>query len=185
MRKKNNSKKQLTVIVIVFAIVLIAGVVYAALTGTLTFTGTTTLYSSSELELQFVEASETSTSTNGSVATLSLEPVDGIPNQRARIEAVFVAEDDAVEFEFKVKNFGTAPAVITYIPMLDPDVWNIVIVGGTFRNLENKVIQPGDTITNNGHPFTISIQMHGAQGEEIEPGKAYEFEIGMEYEAAP
>jgi len=182
--KKRSNKRQLTVLAIVFALVLVAGFAYAAIAGTLFFTGRATLYQSNEIELHFVEASTYDSTDIGSKGTLTLEPVNGIPNQRAVIDAEFAAEDDSLIFEFKVKNSGTRPAKITYIPMLSPDVWDVLIVAGTFRQLEGKVIQPGETITLGGLPFTISITMHGAQGETVEPGKTYAFEIGMEYEAA-
>ena len=177
--KTQKSKKKLSLLTIVFAIVLVGGFAYAAIAGTLYFTGRATLYEGGDVELQLVAEQTRVTTAAGSTGTLTLMEDAGKPNQKAAITAAFMDDLDLIEFEFQVKNTGTYPAKISQLSITKDEQ---ILIEGTFTDLANVVVNPGETIPAGGS-YTFGIKMNAAYGE-FEPDEEFEFEARLDYEKA-
>jgi len=101
------SRRRFSSLLLIFALVLIAELVYAALTGALGFRGTATVSLKEKAPLQFAGIPDDYevTAEGGSWGTLTLEADNnGNPAQIAVITITFVDISDSLRFDFKVQN---------------------------------------------------------------------------------
>ena len=180
MKKKN--KKILSLTVIILALVLVGGFAYAAISGTLFFTGTATLASGSigsdTIQLQFHSVSEHVENPHGSVATVKLAPRDGIPNQEMVIDINFTPTsgyatlDDEINIEFSIENTGTKPVRVTKFnkKIMPPDEEQFVLdVQLMFFPSMPFVIQPGEIVSHKsgGPNMYMMVRVIGLGSEKI------------------
>ena len=93
---KIKNKKRLSTVAVAFAIIFVAGVVYAATAGALTFQGTVTIDPNANLVLSSSDSS-VSISSDGQTATFTIE---------------FADASDTVSVPMKVANEGNVDALI-------------------------------------------------------------------------
>ena len=170
---KLKGKKKLSLLVIVFALVLIASFVYAATVGTLVFSGTATFFTDPTTEpfFRFVEIDTTGTGTNAT-GTARLEAVAGRPAQRMVIDVVFEAETASVAFNFRVHNSGGAEGkfVNTFTDAVDQGT---VTLSGSFTDLANDTLAAD--ATSSVHSIVIS-------NDGVTAGSPTTFTFDMDYE---
>ncbi|MCL2054741.1 MAG: CalY family protein [Oscillospiraceae bacterium] len=147
--KKNN--KKLTTILLVFALVLVVGGVYAAATGVLSFEGVANLNESpvdNDLLLELYENDITVNSNDGSTGTMEISA----DRQTAHFTVDLLAPGSEVFFSFDVRNTGTLDAFLydfnynseTHSQILG----SILEFNGSYQTLENSIIYKGDEVTN-------------------------------------
>ncbi|MCL1974738.1 MAG: hypothetical protein FWG61_01085 [Firmicutes bacterium] len=154
--------KHLSTILMVFALLLVVGTVYAATSGQFTFNGTVTL----------------NPPVSEDIVKLDIIPIDGtmivVDDGQKAIINVTIDTPGSVSIPFKVENTGDLPAVITKISTDNDD--EIVILGDYEDLLEIGAIEVGE-ITPLTYLEIIIV------GDVVEEETVCEFTITMDYEA--
>jgi len=190
---KNKNKKLIIGGIVILALVLAGGFVYAAVTGTLFFTGDVTLQGRGPgtVQLQFHSVEENVTNSQGSHATSTLESFDGLANQRIVIDATFVNTEGFLEIPFTLENTGDRPVRVvketwTSSHSSNPDYRLRPVT--TLHNAENVliVIEPGDiyetvVVGSSSMPLAASLQVDGPESAP-EDDVTFTFELKLEYE---
>ncbi|MCL2013505.1 MAG: hypothetical protein FWG69_00800 [Oscillospiraceae bacterium] len=168
------NKKRGSALVLVFMLVIIMGVVYAAASGTLTFNGTATM--GADCELWILPEIAQPELPNGSEGTM----VVNSGGQSATITVDLKEPGDTLTFQFSVQNSGARDAKITAATLntgiSNPDL--ALAVGGTYTDLANHTIATGQTVT--GYTITVGWSDNEAF-EDIDSG-TYTFTIELPYE---
>jgi len=172
---KFKNQRKLVKLGSVFALVLVAGVVYAALSGTLTFNGVVNL--GGNVELTIIDTDDHQYP-NGVEVDVEVAG-DG---QSADFTVTLNSSDDYATIRFEIENTGTLPAEVTSItaPIVvestdgDPDA---VIVTLTFPDVTD-VLDPGDIVL-----AYIDIVWDDDPLYEEEEGE-FTFTIELDYEKA-
>ena len=190
MKNKSN-KKTLAIVLVVLALVLVGGFAYAAITGTLFFTGTSTLQGRGPdtVQLQFHSVEGSVTNPSGSNAKASLVAVDGLANQKIVVEATFLtAADfgDKLTIPFSLENTGNRPVRVTKERKVEtssnPDYY--IHADTTLKNVEYDlfVIEPGEiSETWKSVPLCVEILLDGS-AVIPEDDVTFSFELELEYE---
>ena len=202
MEKKSKTNKTLLVLVVVLALILVGGFVYAAVTGTLFFAGTATLQGgggpSDEVQLQFYSVTESVTSLEGtgSSGTARLEAVNGVPNQKIVVDANFtkmISEyrepenmHDSLQFQYSVINTGTKPVKITGLSHSESSSSPFYYLRTLYVYPQDVVVQPGEIVAVRPEmlnlPYYFVLSPSGV--DDIEPSEpvTFTFEAQMVYE---
>ena len=167
------NKKYLSTILLAFAFILIAGVVYAAANGQLTFDGNVRLFPPTldqDAKLIIIPAEDPKPTPNGSKGGMRV-----VSDDRAEIEVEIHAPDKSVAVSFQLKNDGKVPVVINAVRPINenPDIFAI---GGDYDEFDGYRIEPGETepLTS----FAIEVISKQAYADD-----KYTFTIEMDYEA--
>jgi len=204
MNRKLN-KKTLAIVTLVLALALVGGFAYAAITGTLFFTGTGTLSgtgATDTVQLQFHSVKEHTDGADitGSYADARLEAVDGVPNQKMVIEANFgnflvggtPDYHPNLSIQYSIQNTGTKPIVLTgfNVETTSSDDNYYLSVENNIHNIFGRVIQPNEVVEsytrsgalNQESPFYVYLRPEG--DKQVEPGEdvIFTFEGVLDYE---
>ena len=172
---KLKNKKHLSTFLIIFALMLVTGIVYAIGAGQLIFSGDVTLHPIIEpppVELKIVPANDTSTSPNGSSGTMTVAS-DG---KSADITIEFTGPGEALTFSFRVENTGDAAAVILEPIITTNDYDSIISISGDYVDLEGMQIDVGETV-----PLTPVDIIITSSTDTYAPG-SYTFSIELSYD---
>ena len=190
---KNKNKKLIIGGIVILALVLVGGFVYAAVTGTLFFTGAVTLQGRGPgtVQLQFHSVEKNVTNSHGSHATSTLESVDGLANQRIVIDATFVDTDSFLEIPFSIENTGDRPVRVvkeTWSSAKSSNPAYTLRPVTTLFHAEELliVIEPGeiyDTVVvgSSSMPLTASLIVDGPESAP-EDDVTFTFELKLDYE---
>ena len=165
-------KKHLTAMLVVFAVVMVATAVYAAVGGALDIGISVTL--APNVRLEIVPYADFDILPNGSTGSMTVAP-DG---QTATITANLLEPGDEIFFAFGVENTGSGDAEITAVNLaqtVGPSN-NAVVFTGSYQSASG-IVPFGDEVG----PFDIYIRwdpaVANADGD-------YEFTISLAYDAA-
>jgi hypothetical protein len=122
---KQKSKRRLTALSLIFALIFTVGVVYAATTGVLTFSGTATLGADVELRIISLTPALMTVSTDGQTATITVS---------------FDAPGDFEEIYFMVENTGAVAVIVTAID--DSSVQAPLKLGGNYATIMGATFDP-------------------------------------------
>lgn len=175
MKRKN---RKLYTLLLLFALTLIAGIVYAATSGVLTFGGTVNF--GDTVELAIVDLTD-----SGPTDANSTIKVNKIDNQTVEFTVSLAAPGDEVSMSFFVENIGTLPATVkdydlTFDGSDDLDGLPFVI-GGDFTDVIDEVIAVGDT-----YPglFAMDITFKRLDNYVKEIKDEYNVKLSLNYEQA-
>jgi hypothetical protein len=174
---KFKNQRKLTTLGLVFALMLIAGVVYAAVSGTLTFNGTVIL-GGGEFGLKIVELDGSHLITNGEI-----EVDVAADGQSATFTVTLEGPGDYADIWFEIQNTGSldfdvasvggVPISVTASGTGDTDA---IITGLTFPAM-------GDTIyAGTAEDAVFSVEWDDAYPDEAD---VYTFTVTLDYEQAP
>jgi len=168
--------KSLTTLALIFALVLIVGVVYAAASGVLTFNGTANLANLGptdyDVKLEIVDVVEPDTLPNGSTGTMVISS-DG---QTATIECDLKEPGDELEFKFKVENTGDDKALMTVVPITVDNP--AVAFDGTYLDLTGESLDGGDT----SGEYTLIVEWDDQHDDQAGETVTFSFTIDYEYD---
>ena len=185
--QKQKNKKQLLVLTVLFALVLLTAFVYAAAANTLTFTGTATFNAYTGPILAFTDVSPNATSTGSSTGTAvvsNFDPTgDNVPSQIVTIVATFTDEEDVLTFDYRIQNIGDANAKITNITNGSSNSTALILGGSHVTDavaMQAVTYTPGMTSPTAPTFYTFTV----ALDEGTSPGtETYTFEVNLEYGA--
>ena len=188
--RKYKSKKQLALLTVVFALTLITAFVYAALAGTLTFSGTAT-FLPAKLDLRFIEVESIADSGNQSSDTSGSYFLSN-NDQTMNITVNFGHIEDAWEFFFFVENRGEVDAIFS--DDIETFVHEWIDLEGTFGklNMEQVQVDAGVIMGYEGEvsnvdtdaKFEIHVMLttYGKANIAEFPSEGITFELKMPYE---
>ena len=169
MKKKKN---RLSALLVLFAIVLLVGFAYAALSGTLTFNGNVTL--GGNVELEIVPTTSSDSTAGGSTGTMTL--IDG---QNADIDVTLTAPGESITLSFQVQNTGTLDALINGITTTNPN--SEFTITGDYTDLDGETVAVG--ATEPLLPVDITVTWPSTGDPNADAGD-YTFTITLDYEMA-
>ena len=168
------NKRQLTSLLLVFALLLTSGVVYAALNGMLTFSGTAELLPPPPpVRLDIIPAEDPEQTVLGSTGTMTVA-ADG---QSADIAVVLAAPGESITLSFKVENVGEMDALIKAITTTNDN--DEIVISGDYVDLEGQTVEVDETFPLS--PVDITIEWPTG-GEWAEDAGTCEFTIILNYE---
>ena len=165
-------KTHLLALTLIFAVVLLTGFAYAALTGTLTFNGNVTL--GADLELTIVPDAPFVSTAGGSTGAMTL-----INGQTAQIDVMLTAPGESVTLSFQVENTGGVDALIGTFVLSNTN--SQFVITGDYRDLEGETVAVGATepLT----PVDITITWPSTGDATADAGN-YTFTLAVDYEMA-
>ena len=167
------TNKRLSSLLVIFAIVLIAGVVYAAATGQLVFNGMVTLNAGQNVELIIVPDDDPDPTAKGSTGSMTVSS-DG---QSADIEVNLIEPGESVTLSFQVENTGDLPALINAITTTNTNAE--IVISGDYTEIEGETVDIGETFPL--FPVDITVTWPGSGDAETDAG-TYSFTIELDYE---
>ena len=161
------TKKKLTAVFVIFCFILMVGIVWAELNGTLTFEGTAKL-NFAALEIEYNDDSE-------GIGEVSDVIVTG---QKATIYVDFYNPGDYVTCNFEIKNIGSVDAKI--IDIINLDVGDGITISDNFDDdIKDKTIEANEY---SEKPYSITIKWDGGVSDGDQPITEASFAFEMFYE---
>ena len=177
MKTKN---KKLLAVLLIFALVLIVGGVYAALSGILSFEGEANLGEIVPPDKDLLlELWENNTPMNASDAESSGTMKISEDRQTAYFTVDLNEPGSEVIFSFDVRNVGTVNAYLydfNYNSDTHPNITDIIEFTGTYVDMENQIVDVGGEIPN------LTFGIRWKEGAEDFSGETVGFLVSILYD---